>query len=72
MYDKKFVIRNEKFSKEGLIHLKYSQNNKKVFGYLNFFNIDINLRKNERKDKRLRFNVLLKEWILLVILINLF
>ena len=72
MYDKKFVIRNEKFSKEGLLNLKYSQNNKKVFGYLNFFNIDINIRKNERKGKRLRFNVLLKEWILLVILINLF
>ena len=61
LYDKKFVIRNEKFSKDGLINLKYSQNNKKVFGYLNFFNIDINLRKNERKGKRLRFNVLLKE-----------
>ena len=61
LYDKKFVIRNEKFSKEGLINLKYSQNNKKVFGYLNFFNIDINIRKNERKGKRLRFNVLLKE-----------
>ena len=61
LYDKKFVIRNEKFSKDGLINLKYSQNNKKVYGYLDFFKIDINLKRKERKDKNPRFSILLKE-----------
>ncbi len=39
LFDKKFVIRNEKFSKEGLINLNYFKNSKKVYGYLDFFNV---------------------------------
>ena len=51
LLDKKFVIRNEKFSKEGLINLNYFKNSKKVYGYLDFFNITIG--KNNKSKFRI-------------------
>ena len=51
LFDKKFVIRNEKFSKEGLINLNYFKNSKKVYGYLDFFNITIG--KNNKSKFRI-------------------
>lgn len=61
LLDQKFVIRNEKFSKDGLINLKYEQNSKKIYGYLDFFKIDINLIHNKGKNNRLKFNTFIKE-----------
>ena len=60
LLDKKFVIRNKKFSKEGLINLNYEENSKKVYGYLDFFKIEINKQKKEGKKKR-RFSIYSKE-----------
>ena len=57
-FDKKFAIRNDKFSKEGLINLKYPQNNKKVYGFLDYFKNDLNFQKSEGKDKRIKFSIL--------------
>lgn len=57
--DKKFIIRNEKFSNDGLINLNYEQDYKKIYGYLDFFKIDINLNKNQSNRKR--FNISNKE-----------
>ena len=51
LFDKKFVIRNEKFSKEGLINLNYFKNSKKVYGYLDFFNITVG--KNNKSKFRI-------------------
>ena len=58
LWDNKFVIRNEKFSKEGLINLKFRENSKKVFGYLDFFH-DMRRIKSKRKSKPL-FKICLK------------
>lgn len=52
--DKKFVIRNEKFSRNGLINLKYEQNSIKVYGYLDFFKIDLKAKGSIFKN---RFNI---------------
>lgn len=52
--DKKFVIRNEKFSRNGLINLKYEENHIKIYGYLDFFKIDLKQKGNISKN---RFNI---------------
>lgn len=52
--DKKFVIRNDKFSKNGLINLKYGQNHEKIYGYLDF------LDKNRDKKNHCRFRFSIK------------
>ena len=52
--DKKFVIRNEKFSRNGLINLKYQENSIKIYGYLDFFKIDLNKKGSLSKN---RFNI---------------
>ncbi len=59
--DRKFVIRNKNFSKDGLINLNYELNSKKVYGYLDFFKIDINMKKTERVNNRLRFVICIEE-----------
>ena len=48
--DKKFVIRNEKFSRNGLINLKYEENSIKIYGYLDFFKIDLKPKGNINKN----------------------
>jgi len=49
--DKKFVIRNEKFSKNGLINLKYQENSIKICGYLEFFNLDLKIKGTKSKNR---------------------
>ena len=49
--DKKFVIRNEKFSKNGLINLKYQENSFKIYGYLEFFNLDLKIKGTKSKNR---------------------
>jgi len=61
LFDQKFVIRNEKFSKDGLINLKYFQNSKKIYGYLDFFKIDINFNKSKGNNNKKRFSTFRKE-----------
>ena len=60
LLDNKFIIRNKKFSKDGLINLNYKENSKKVYGYLDFFKLDINNKKEEEKNRR-RFSIYSKE-----------
>jgi hypothetical protein len=52
--DKKFVIRNENFSKNGLINLKYQEDYIKIYGYLDFFKIDLKMKGSISKN---RFNI---------------
>lgn len=53
LLDNYFVSRNNYFSEEGLINLKFENNSKKVFGYLDFFNFDINKIKDKERNKKL-------------------
>lgn len=59
--DRKFVIRNKNFSKEGLINLNYELNSKKVYGYLDFFKIGTKMKRTERVNNTLRFIICIEE-----------